>query len=224
MDKSLKNVVTTAWSERDGEKVNPPFPEVCCHCLEPATDILEADCDGVNLKIPYCKKHIETAKAYHHGVVHGKKRRIFKTASIILGALAGFWIVFCVLPESDLMRGGDSIADAFGSVFGITVEPSWNFELAETPLWFRLALSVVFSLIMLKTIPQLLDFWVLQKGAHDYGYWYNRKITLYVAPGIIDVEIDRKKDSEGRTLFSIAFLRKRYADLFRDRQEESRLA
>jgi len=223
MDKDLKNVVTTAWSEGDGETVNPPFPEACCHCLKPATDTLEAHCDGVTLNLPYCDKHIDSSRAYHYGVVHGRKRRIFKVISQILGALAGFWIVFYVLPESDIMRGGDSIADAFGAVFGITVEPSWNFELAATPLWFRLILSVVFSLIMLKIIPYLLDRWVLHKGADDYGYWINRKVTLFVAPGIMNIAIDRKKDPEGRTLCSIAFLTKEYADLFRDRQEEKRL-
>lgn len=200
--------------------MTPPFPDICCHCMKPTTENMTVTVNGVKLAIPYCNQHLESAKEYYHNVVRGKTREITRKTSLVLGVLAGFWIVFWVLPESDLMRGTDSFTSLFGPYFNIKVEPGYNFDIKSLPLYLRLLISVLLSAVMLKTIGPLLDRYVLHRGAERLGYWINKRITL-VVPGITEIKVEKRTDRRGLIACSITFLRKQYADLFRAELEDA---
>jgi hypothetical protein len=181
---------------------------------------MKTDFDGVKLEIPYCNRHIESAKEYYNDVVRGKTRNITRKISIVLGLLAGFWIVFWVLPESDLVKGTDSFTAIFSDFLPISDEQGFSFNFEGLSLSEKLAIGAVLSVVMLKTIVPLLDRYVLHKGAYKLGYWINRRITL-VAPGIIDIKVDKKSDQGERVGCTIIFLRKQYADLFKAEQQKA---
>ena len=216
----MKTTVTTWLSQKSGEVMPPPFPDICCHCMKPTTEKMTADFDGVKLEIPYCDRHLESAKEYYTDVVRGKTRGITRKISLVLGILAGFWIVFWVLPESDLMRGTDSFTSLFGPYININTEQGFSFDFEGLPLYVRLIISILLSAVMLKTIGPLLDRYVLHRGADRLGYWINRRITL-VVPGITDVKVENKPDKKGTIRCSITFLRKQHADLFRAEQKKA---
>ncbi|MCD6298771.1 MAG: hypothetical protein J7M30_16635 [Deltaproteobacteria bacterium] len=217
---SLKNAVKIWLREKSGKIVSPPFPDICCHCMNPATERMKTDFDGVKLEIPYCNRHIESAKEYYNDVVRGKTRKITRKISIVLGLLAGFWIVFWVLPESDLVKGTDSFASIFSDFLPISDEQGFRFDFKGLSLSVKLVIGAVLSVVMLKTIVPLLDRYVLHKGAYKLGYWINRRITL-VAPGIIDVKVDKKSDQVEGVGCIITFLREQYADLFKAEQQKA---
>jgi hypothetical protein len=200
--------------------MSPPFPDICCHCMKPSTEKMTADFDGVRLEIPYCDRHLESAKEYYNDVVRGKTREITRRISVILGIIAGFWIVFWVLPESDLMRGTDSFTSLFGPYFNIKAEQGFRFDFEGLPLYVRVIISVLLSAVMLKTIGPLLDRYVLHRGADRLGYWINKRITL-VVPGITGVKIEKKPGQGEMIGCSITFLRKQYADLFKAEQKKA---
>ncbi|MBN1830069.1 MAG: hypothetical protein JW884_13140 [Deltaproteobacteria bacterium] len=214
----MDTTVTTWWPFVEGEKIAPPFPEQCCHCLQPAAERLTADFDGVEFHIPYCQRHMPSAREYIFSVVRGKKRAVVRKISMALAILAGFWIVFAVLPESDLMRGTDTVREVFGRAFGLAPqERNWHFDMNSWPLWTRIVLSLFFSFIMIKIMPHVFDRSVLQKGAYRLGYWVSKKVTL-AAPGIVDVAVEKPKKTGDLLSLTVTFLNGDYAEAYKNIQ------